>query len=267
MIIYCIENLVNGKKYIGQSIQYNSEEDFQKSKYWGGGIVIAKAIEKYGKENFKKWIMIKDIPYTVKGFDELNRYEKLWIKKLNTKSPNGYNLNDGGQGNHKPCEETRKLMSKAASKRMNNRTIDEKNKQINNTLKTIYSKSKKELNDIYKRRSNSQKENWKNKNENEKKCQIEKHRIGLLEFYKKNPGFRKGICVGEKNGMFGKYHTEETKKLMKKSAKNAIRTYKEIYCIICNKLFTKTNNRQIYCFECLINKKTRGFKHKKIGEN
>jgi group I intron endonuclease len=100
MIIYCIENLINHKRYIGQSSNsnYNSNEEFQKSKYWGSGRLIAYSIKKYGLENHKKWIIIKNIPYTIKGFNELNRYEILWIKKLNTKIPNGYNLADGGGG-------------------------------------------------------------------------------------------------------------------------------------------------------------------------
>jgi group I intron endonuclease len=97
MIIYCIENLINGKKYIGQSSFYNSNEEFQKSNYWGGGIYIRNAIKKYGLENFKKYVLIKDIF----KIEELNKYEILWIKKLNTKQPVGYNLSDGGESGSK----------------------------------------------------------------------------------------------------------------------------------------------------------------------
>jgi hypothetical protein len=83
---------MNGKKYIGKYIKCNSNEEFQQSNYWGSGIYIARAIKKYGIENFKKWVILhcdnKDDCF----------YEKLWIKKLNTLTPNGYNISKGGDG-------------------------------------------------------------------------------------------------------------------------------------------------------------------------
>jgi group I intron endonuclease len=94
MLIYCIRNKINGKCYIGQSSHYNSNKEFQESNYWGSGIYIQRSIQKYGLENFEKWVMVKDIS----NKKELNRYEILWIKKLNTKVPVGYNLTDGGAG-------------------------------------------------------------------------------------------------------------------------------------------------------------------------
>jgi len=42
MIIYKTINLINGKIYIGQDFYNNSE-------YFGSGILINKAINKYGK--------------------------------------------------------------------------------------------------------------------------------------------------------------------------------------------------------------------------
>ncbi len=50
MVVYLIENLINGKKYVGMDSKNNP-------KYLGSGTLIVKAIKKYGRENFKKHIL------------------------------------------------------------------------------------------------------------------------------------------------------------------------------------------------------------------
>ena len=50
MIIYKTTNLINSKIYVGQDSKNNYN-------YLGSGIIIKKAIKKYGKENFKKEII------------------------------------------------------------------------------------------------------------------------------------------------------------------------------------------------------------------
>lgn len=52
MIVYCITNKINGKKYIGSDSNNNPN-------YFGSGTYIKKAIKKYGKENFAKTIINK----------------------------------------------------------------------------------------------------------------------------------------------------------------------------------------------------------------
>jgi hypothetical protein len=44
-IVYCTTNLINGKKYIGS---HKDNRDW----YLGSGVYLAKAIKKYGRENF-----------------------------------------------------------------------------------------------------------------------------------------------------------------------------------------------------------------------
>jgi len=101
MIIYKTTNLVNGKIYIGQDFR-------NKQNYFGSGNCLHRAIRKYGLENFKKEIL-----EYCKTKEQLNEQEIFWIKKLNSKVPNGYNLTDGGGGSINPSKETRKKMSKA----------------------------------------------------------------------------------------------------------------------------------------------------------
>ena len=94
--IYRIKNLINGKVYIGQtSKKYVTAR-------WGGHKCKARsgtngylynAMRKYGEENFEFKVLIHNIP-----IGKLNFYEMLWIKKFNSKNPNGYNLTDGGEG-------------------------------------------------------------------------------------------------------------------------------------------------------------------------
>jgi len=86
MVIYKTTNLINGKIYIGQDTRNNPN-------YFGSGKIIKKAINKYGKENFKKEILV-----TCSSIDELNKLEKHWIETLNSNNPDiGYNVSFGGQ--------------------------------------------------------------------------------------------------------------------------------------------------------------------------
>jgi len=85
MIIYKTTNLVNNKIYIGQSKKNNPN-------YYGSGILIKKAIKKYGKDNFKKEILC-----FCESPNDLNEQEKFWIKKFNsTDLKFGYNIEKGG---------------------------------------------------------------------------------------------------------------------------------------------------------------------------
>ncbi len=89
--VYIVVNLINGKKYIGMSI--NKKPQF-KENYYGSGKLIKQAIVKYGKENFKKEI--------IKEFDnelETRNYERYLIQETNAiDDPMYYNLCAGGYG-------------------------------------------------------------------------------------------------------------------------------------------------------------------------
>ena len=92
--IYKITNKVNGKSYIGQTIQSVKERFYQhcatKCSQAILNMVIHKAITKYGKSNF-----------TIEVIEEvesanLNDRERYWIKYYDSYN-NGYNSTEGGQ--------------------------------------------------------------------------------------------------------------------------------------------------------------------------
>ncbi len=88
---YRITNLVNNKKYLGIHKTINLNDG-----YLGSGILIKNAIKKYGRENFKKEILI-----FCKSYEDLIFLEELIITKEITENNNYYNLDTGGKnGEH-----------------------------------------------------------------------------------------------------------------------------------------------------------------------
>jgi group I intron endonuclease len=91
MIIYKITNKLNGKMYIGQTVQKLSDRWSDHCRPCAGKHVnhsaIADAIRKYGKENF----ILEQID-TAGTLETLDLLEIHYIQKYNTLSPNGYNL-------------------------------------------------------------------------------------------------------------------------------------------------------------------------------
>jgi group I intron endonuclease len=99
--IYKITNLVNSKSYIGlttRDIKYRFQEHGKPSR--GKVSAITKAIQKYGKENFKFEIIWKT---TNASF-----MEQYFIRLHNTIAPNGYNLTYGGEKPEFTIEECQK---------------------------------------------------------------------------------------------------------------------------------------------------------------
>lgn len=87
--IYRITNLINGKTYIGQH-KYKKLND----SYLGSGTLIRRAIKEYGKENFKKEILVSELT-TYKDADIL---EILYISLERGRGHGEYNICDGGSG-------------------------------------------------------------------------------------------------------------------------------------------------------------------------
>ena len=89
--IYETTNLINGKKYIGKK----TSTIFLAEEYLGSGIILNKAIKKYGKENFK----VKILEIIDTNQQDLCEREIYWINKYNAVySSEYYNVGAGGIG-------------------------------------------------------------------------------------------------------------------------------------------------------------------------
>jgi len=140
MIIYKTTNLINGKIYIGKTKRNDPN-------YYGSGIVISHAINKYGKENFKRETI--DDADTYK---ELNEKEVYWIKYYNsTNKEIGYNRSLGGDGFSGILPETiEKIRSKNLGQK---RTLETKLKMSKSAKGKVKAKEHKEaLSEAWKKR-------------------------------------------------------------------------------------------------------------------
>lgn len=87
--IYKITNNLNGKMYIGMHRSKSFDEN-----YWGSGKIIVEAINKYGKDNFSREVILE-----CDSEDELCKAEERIIRELNcVELDEYYNLKDGGIG-------------------------------------------------------------------------------------------------------------------------------------------------------------------------
>lgn len=119
MIVYKITNKVNGKCYIGQTVQ-----DFDKrlaQHFSKKDTVIQKAIRKYGKDSFEYVIIDR-----ANNMEQLNSKEEFWInfyKSLTTQ--NGYNIKKGGK-NARLTEEEKLNVSKKTKEALSRPEIRQK---------------------------------------------------------------------------------------------------------------------------------------------
>jgi group I intron endonuclease len=174
MVIYKTTNLVNGKQYIGKDTK-------NKPSYLGSGTFLKRAIQKYGKENFKK-----EIIEVCESKEKLVEREEYWLNYYDAaNNPMFYNRHNHSYGNcsgenhpmfgktgkhhhcfgKPPSEETRRKISEG------------------NRGKVPSDETRRKLSEAGRRRSQTQ--------ETRKK---------LSE-----------LRLGNKNGFYGKTHSEEIK--------------------------------------------------------
>lgn len=87
MQIYLTVNIINKKWYVGQ-------DSSNRAWYLGSGSILKRAIKKYGRASFKKFILENS-----ESKQELNLAEISWINFTNAVSnPMSYNIAKGGDG-------------------------------------------------------------------------------------------------------------------------------------------------------------------------
>ena len=202
-VIYLRTNRYNGKKYVGQATDLKVRQRTWKClKSTYAGILINRARAKYGIEAFDFEILkeCKD--------EELDYWEMYYIKELNTKAPNGYNLTDGGDGGNTYICKNEKEMNKIKQK------ISESNKGEKNHM---YGKHHTE--ETKKKMSEAQKNRKRKPHTEETKRKISESNKGKIfseETRKKISETHKS----EKNPNYGKHWSEETRKKISERNKN-----------------------------------------------
>jgi hypothetical protein len=175
MQIYKITNLINHKIYIGKDTTSDPN-------YFGSGLIIKRAFEKYGKENF-----IKEVIDETDDYDELSKKEIHWISEYqSTKREIGYNISPGGDGgdtlsNHPDLDLIKEKISK--SSKTKGRTYEEAFGEVRATeykekLKVNIHKNILSINSILKN-----KKRWEEFNDKFKeRCEFIKNEINQGRF-------------------------------------------------------------------------------------
>ena len=178
--IYLITDTTNGMKYTGKH-HYHIEGQLDPN-YHGSGVII-KNIYKKRPETLKE-----EYIKTCYSEEEMCSDEQYYIKLFKTLWPNGYNLTEGGDGVI-PCEETRKKISE------NHWDCSGENHYMFGKHHTEESKRKNRESNLGKPSAFKGKKHT----EETRKKMSENHYD----------------CSGEKNPMFGKHFSEETKRKMR----------------------------------------------------
>jgi group I intron endonuclease len=178
--VYVIENLENGKKYIGQTGRKDLAERFREHCGNSQTSVCPKlrnAIKKYGRDCF----VIEPL-WTSDTCDqtEIDTKEIELIKEHNTLHPNGYNLTIGGMGG-RHSEETKRLISEKSKNawqmkgekyrqdRKEKGRSEESKQKVSETLKQLF-KDRPEIREkisqgnLGKKRSEEARENYRQAN-------------------------------------------------------------------------------------------------------
>jgi group I intron endonuclease len=112
--IYLVSNKLNGKQYVGQTI--NPERQI------GHGRILRKAYKLHGRDNFS----YEPICTGITSRTTLNAVERFWIAVADTVVPNGYNIELGGSEGSTWTEERRRKHSLALTGRIHIRPLGSK---------------------------------------------------------------------------------------------------------------------------------------------
>ena len=208
--IYLITDTTNGKQYVGQH-HYDKEE--LDSNYHGSGHIIKMIYKKRPKTLKEEYIK------TCYSQTELDEWEKYFIFTFDTIYPNGYNFEEGGRGGVR-CEETRRKISNshkglcAGEKHPNygKHLSEETRRKISSSLKgkTPSEETRRKMSCSHKGKNLSEetKQKISEVKSGEKNPMFGKHHS---EESKKKMSQNHYDCSGEKHPMFGKKHSEETR--------------------------------------------------------
>lgn len=189
--IYVLKNKINGKCYVGQTIQLFK---YRFRVHQTSHSLIGKALRKYGSENFEK-ILMENI-----SEEQLDDLERDYIQKYNCICPNGYNLTYGGEGGRR-SEEAKRIISESCKGKKKRIRTAEHNKKIGESSKGRH---------------------WKMKMSEETKKKIGKANKG--KHHSEETKRKIGEAKNGNTNWLGKHHSEETKYKMSNAKKGKILT-------------------------------------------
>ena len=194
-IVYCAQNLVNQKIYIGKTIH---SVEHRMAGHKGKAIrglnnYFQKAIRKHGFDSFDWCVLTEE-----DNENKLNELEKYWIKILETTNPEyGYNICEGGgRGKVLSLDHLKKLSEN--NKGENNPYYGKKHTEETKNLMSIAAQKR-----------------WAKPAFREKACKTMAGRVLSEETKKKISKTR--LAQNIKNGMQGRHHTEETKQRIREA--------------------------------------------------
>lgn len=218
MVVYLTTNMINGKQYIGLDKKNNPS-------YLGSGLMLKRAIKKYGRKNF-----VKEILQECSSIQELKDAEKMWIRKFNADlSVNFYNLSRGGEMNgptHHSEETKRKISERNLGKKMSYESRKKISIANRGRIRSMITREKLRIANIGKTLSDTHKDKISNSliggvHSEETRKRIRESNIGKNLGKFPSEETRKKLS----NAATGKKHTEETKqKIRLKNVGNRSRT-------------------------------------------
>jgi hypothetical protein len=99
-LIYKITNRLDNKIYVGKHKTEDKNDD-----YFGSGLLLGRAVEKHGKENF-----VKEILFDLSSEEEMNRKEADIVDEDFVARDDTYNIKLGGQGGFDYVHRNRKSL-------------------------------------------------------------------------------------------------------------------------------------------------------------
>jgi group I intron endonuclease len=214
--LYKITCIINGKIYIGQTIDYNQRWRQHK---WEANrefprMIINKAMKKYGIDNF-----VYEVIATCKNIDDANETEAILIKQYESHISigKGYNVSNGG--NNAPKSEEFKQMMRDWHLSL---SLEEKQKRSNIHRESIIKQTETQGHPAL-----------GNKWTNEQKAKLSES----LKAIDKDKWYTDEVRLHMSEAHFGIKDSEETKKNKSNSAKEAWKNridYSNIKCSVPN---------------------------------
>ena len=186
---YRIDNLINGKYYIGK----HSSESLDDG-YMGSGTLIKAAIAKYGIENFKKTIL--EIFSTS---EEAFEHEAQIVTMAEVNDPMCYNIQPGGEGKQKLF--TDEEAHERALERQ--REYYQRNKELISERRREYNRAYLQRPEVKARRRGYMKE-YRQQNKEQKNEYMREY----LKGYRQRPEFKEYMKEYNQRPEFKKYRKE-----------------------------------------------------------